>query len=49
MYLAAAIEDGVAHVLDDARQAVCADVRMCIGEDGCLRTVLAENIQYLLD
>ena len=48
MYLAAAIEDGVAHVLDDARQAVCADVRMCIGEDGCLRTVLAENIQYLL-
>ena len=38
-------KDGLAHVLDDARQAVGADMRMGVGEDGWAGSVLYEDLQ----
>ena len=46
MDLAAAVYDGVADVLDYARQAVCAYVRMGIGQYCRAGAVLAEYVQY---
>ena len=47
VHLPSAGKDGVAHVLDDARQFVRPDVRVCVDEDGGVRSVLAEHVQYL--
>ena len=49
MHLAAAAQDGVAHILDDAWQFVGADVRVGVGEDGGGGAMLAEHIQYFVD
>ena len=48
MHLAAAVDDGVAHVLDDAGQTVGTDVGMGIGQDIGGGAVLAEHVEYLL-
>ena len=45
VHLAATSKDGLAHVLDDTRQAVGADMRMGIGEDGRAGSVLHEDLQ----
>ena len=42
MHLAATGQYGVAHVLDNARQAVGADMRMCVAQYPAVRAVLAE-------
>ena len=48
MHLAAGAEDGVTHVLDDARQLIGTDMRMGIGQDGRRGTMLTEHVQNLL-
>ena len=48
MHFAAALKNGVAHVLDDAGQLVGADVRMGVHQDGGGSTVLAEDVEYLV-
>ena len=48
VYLATTRQDGVTHVLDDARQLVRTDVRMCIHQDGYRCAVLTKDVQYLL-
>lgn len=48
MDFAATAEDGSANVLDDAREAVGADVRMRIGKDSGGCAVLAEDVKDLL-
>ena len=48
MHLAATAQNGVAHVLNDTRQFVSADVRMGISQDVGRGTVLAEHVQNLL-
>ena len=45
VHLAATGKDGLAHVLDDTRQAVGTDMRMGIGEDGRAGSVLHEDLQ----
>ena len=45
MHLAATFYDGVAHVLNDARQLVGADMRMSICKDRSACSVLAEHIE----
>ena len=45
MHLAAASQDGQAHVLDDAGQPVGADVRMCVGQNVLLGPMLHEDAQ----
>ena len=45
VHFATAIEDGLSHVLDDTRQAVCANVRMGIRKDGRTGSVLNEDLQ----
>ena len=49
MYLAARGEDGFAHGLDYGRQAVGADVGMCVDQDVVLCPVPVEDAQYLVD
>ena len=45
MYLAATAQDGLAHVLDDARQLVRTDVGVRIAEDAGAGPVLTEDAQ----
>ena len=45
VHLAAASQDGQAHVLDDAGQPVGADVRMCVGQNVLLGPMLHEDAQ----
>ena len=45
MHLASAVQDGVAHVLDHARQFVGTDVRMGIGQYVRRGSMLAEHVQ----
>ena len=49
MYLTTTVQDGVTHILDDSRQLVRTDMWMGISQDVGRRTMLAEDIQYLLD
>ena len=49
MHLATTTKDGVAHILNDTRQLVCADMRMRISEDIRRGTMLTEHVEYLLD
>ena len=48
VHLPTTSDDGVAHVLNHARQLVGADVRMSVGQDACRGPVLAEHVQNLL-
>ena len=49
MYLATTSDNGVAHVLDDARQLVGADMRMGIRQDVRRGAMLTEHMENLLD
>ncbi len=49
MHLAATAQNGVAHILYDARQLVCTYMRMGISQDIRRSTMLAEDIENLLD
>ena len=48
VYFAATFDDGVPHILDDARQFVRPYMRMGIRQYGCRSSVLAEYIQYFI-
>ena len=48
MDLAATADDALAHVGDDERQTVCADMGMGVGQDGSRSTMLAEDVEDLL-
>ena len=48
MHLTSALQDGVAHILNDAGQLVCSDMRMGIRQNGCTGSMLTEHIQNLV-
>ena len=48
MHFAATLDDGVAHVFNDARQLVGTDMRMGICQDIGIGTMLAKNVQNLV-
>ena len=48
MNLTATTENGVAHILYDLRQTVCAYVGMCIGKNGRGGSMLTEHVENLL-
>ena len=48
VHLAATLQDGVPHVLDDTRQLIRTNVRVGIHQDGRRRAVLAEHVQNLV-
>ena len=49
MHLTTTSDNGVAHVLDDARQLVGTDMRMGVGEDVRRGAMLTEHLENLLD
>ena len=48
MHLTATIDNCIAHILNHARQLICANMRMGICKDVRIGTMLAENIQNLI-